>query len=411
MKKAVTLNTLYQLLARAISAGTSLLITIVISRQLGVFQFGELIKVISYVSLFYMPIDFGINAIALKKYRANKQSQTMIFSNLLLLRLLLSLATISIAVSIAYFLPGTAESGFSPLVKKGIYIFSLTVLVQALIKTSNSILQNYLEYQYLLLAEISQATIILSLIFLVLPHYPTFLIVIVGYVIGGLFAFATQLIAIKKRVSFSLSEISLLQVKNLLIPAIPLGITIVINTLSNRIDILSLTYFRSTAEVGNFGLAKRIMELFFVVPTFIANSYYPILLRSKTITALIKKFTPVMAMVGTVCSLALWSTAPLLTLINFDFELSIQLLRLYGMGLPLYFISSPLMWGLIARNQERSLFRIYLTSFTINLILTIILVPYYGALGAIATTLLAECVTILLLTKTFFTKHDQLKTN
>jgi len=63
MKKIIAVNTITQLVGRAISAVTTLLVTLLIARELGAGGYGDFVKITTYAAFFYLAVDFGINAI------------------------------------------------------------------------------------------------------------------------------------------------------------------------------------------------------------------------------------------------------------------------------------------------------------------------------------------------------------
>ena len=58
----VAKNTFYQLVARSATSFIGFLITLIIARHYGVLGYGDFTKITSYVALFYLVIDFGLNA-------------------------------------------------------------------------------------------------------------------------------------------------------------------------------------------------------------------------------------------------------------------------------------------------------------------------------------------------------------
>ncbi|HLB60886.1 MAG TPA: hypothetical protein VJL83_04760, partial [Patescibacteria group bacterium] len=56
-------NTLVQLIGKFVTAGITFLITLVIARTYGVVGYGDFTKMTAYASLFYLLVDFGMNAV------------------------------------------------------------------------------------------------------------------------------------------------------------------------------------------------------------------------------------------------------------------------------------------------------------------------------------------------------------
>ena len=76
LKFKIAGNTLVQLVGKLITAGITFLITFIIAREYGAVGYGEFTKIIAFVSLFYLIVDFGLNAVRLKETYDEKETET-----------------------------------------------------------------------------------------------------------------------------------------------------------------------------------------------------------------------------------------------------------------------------------------------------------------------------------------------
>src|ERR1035437_9182478 len=102
--KLIAQNTLYQILARSATSFIGFLITLIIASKFGVLGYGDFIKITSYVALFYLAIDFGLNAFFLQYENAK-------FKNLFYLRILISIGIFLFLNILAFMLPYNSMSG------------------------------------------------------------------------------------------------------------------------------------------------------------------------------------------------------------------------------------------------------------------------------------------------------------
>src|SRR5947207_5226810 len=123
--KQIAANTFFQIVARVISSGASFLITLLVARHFGLVGYGDFSKVTSFVTLFYLFIDFGFNPVFLQKDEAKVR-----FKDLLYLRLLFASVVTGIVFLITFILPYNPQAhiGFSPEVRLGIILFSFTII-------------------------------------------------------------------------------------------------------------------------------------------------------------------------------------------------------------------------------------------------------------------------------------------
>src|SRR5579862_8518418 len=134
-------NTIYQTLARVVTSFIGFLITVIVARKFGVLGYGDFTKITSYVAIFYLVVDFGLNAFFLQ-YEKGK------FKNIFYLRIILSILIVVGLNTIALLLPynSGSSSGFSDAVKIGIFIYSLSVISQGIIFSASSVFQKSLNY-------------------------------------------------------------------------------------------------------------------------------------------------------------------------------------------------------------------------------------------------------------------------
>src|SRR3989344_1633798 len=87
--KQIARNTLIQLIGRLLSAAISFLITFLLARALGPAFFGDYIKIITLVTLFYFLADLGLNAFFLKDLAEESAQAPTLLRHIFGLRLLL----------------------------------------------------------------------------------------------------------------------------------------------------------------------------------------------------------------------------------------------------------------------------------------------------------------------------------
>ncbi|MBL7150449.1 flippase [Candidatus Microgenomates bacterium] len=430
----IAANTIVQILGKLISSGSTFLITVLLARRFGVTGFGEFVKITTYVSLFYLIVDFGLNAVTLKevsnlklKVKSEKLQFKVenYFSNLLGLRIVFALVLIFLALATLVFLPFNPLTlgGFTPLSKLGIIILVPTILTQAIFTSANAVFQKKLRYDLSVIASSVGSLITLALVFLLLKTNSPLLLVVGSYLIGGLvmagIAFYLSKLLIPK--SFALlktstirggrqvifnpdtsevtkvqnfSHYSLKLWRGLFLKSLPLGLTLIFNLIYFKADTLILTVFRPTSEVGIYGLARSFFEFPLAIPTFFMNAIYPVLIqRTKNkeqrtkeqeieLFQIIKKAAIFLIISSLLLSVICYLLSPYLTLIKQDFAPSVLVFRILSLYLPVFFLSSLFMWTLIAFGKQKLLVLIYGNAMIINILLNLFFIPRYGFLAA-----------------------------
>lgn len=394
MKKIIAVNTITQLVGRAISAVTTLLVTLLIARELGAGGYGDFVKITTYAAFFYLAVDFGINAIFLQRDTGKH------WASLVLLRTLGGIALVALSLIVLDVLPASTGQGYTNAVRLGILLFSPTILLQGLITTANAIFQKRLRYDLATWGIFFGSLATVGILwFLVYSIHSTNLLAIVSVVaVGALVTAASSLFFAFRLVGRQKFLPTTQQMKQLLLPSIPLGVTLLFNLVYFRADSVIITLTRPTAEVGIYGLAYKVFEVILVFPTFFMNAVYPLMVEHRE-----TKFKKILSssffflfLASLIVLGVVWVAAPLISLVKTDFAASVGALRILALGLPFFFVTAATMWGLITLKKQNILAGIYGISMLINIIGNIILIPTYGFTAAAWMTVVGEGLVLLL---------------
>lgn len=397
--RKIVFNTAAQLLGRIVSATAAFLSTVILARLLGAGYYGEYIKVTSFITFFYMAIDFGMNAVFLREYSGAKMKQT--FAYFLGLRIVMGAFMALIAMVSVWFI-SLVNPGFSAIVVLGVSLVSLSLITYSLFLTSNALFQAHLKYDKGAVATnigaiLSLCGIVILMFFpLVNPLttlFAAFGILVVGTSVSGLTAlFLVRPLAqtVRPLLSWNFN-------RSLLRQSLPLGLVLLSNVVYFRLDMLILSFWRTSAEIGAYGLAYKFFEFAIAVPTFAMNSLYPILLNypRSQLSRLIHKVQIWLLGGSIVGAIALWIAAPFLVLVKADFASSIVLLRILSLSLPVFYLSAPIMWLYIIRRKQAALVLVYGVGFLVNAGANLLFIPRYGVLAAAIITGVSELVVLL----------------
>ena len=402
MFKKVLYNTGSQIIGKVITASITLAITVIIGRTLGESGYGDFTKIFVFVGYFYTLADFGFNAIFV---RLSKEELTL-FKVLVGLRLVIGVILAAIATSIAFLLPyNSAQNiGFPPLVKIGIVIAAATIITQALFTTANAYFQKNLRYDLSTIAAVTGYIFILAVAAIVSLTSAGILGYTIAYVIGGLVLVSAAYLMISKQLRrYFLPVFNWQQSIHLLKLSWPIGTALVFNLIYFRIDVFILSNFRSSYEVGVYGLAYQFFEAALAIPIFFANAIYPVL--AKLYTTNIEDFKKqvlfwikVLISVSVILALALIIVSGFIPFIFHQrFLGSTQALQILALGMPFFFISALFWHLLIIYGRQKFLIYIYGTGAAVNLIANLVFIPLFGYLAASIITVVSEGLITLLL--------------
>lgn len=390
-RKVVAINTASQLFGRLVSSVAVLFVSIILARRYGPEGYGDFVKITTFVGFFFLFADFGLNALYIPR------KDTFAWHELLGLRIVMSLSLIVIALAILSLLPNGIIQGYTTMVRLGIVLLLPLIFTQAMITTANAYFQKILRYDLSTRAQ-NIGSIVMSGVFLLLLVTPVVtgpLAGVVAIAAGSIVTALTALFFVKNAlgniqpVFYRQSFLSLLR------EASPLGFALVFNLIYFHVDSVILTLYRSTTEVGIYGLAFKIFELPLVLPIFFMNAVYPILITKADTRFIFWKSLLFLLGSSLLISFILWFGSPLLTLIRPDFLLSIAPLRILLLSLPIFFVSGLCMWFIIAVKKQVYLLLIHGVGMIVNIVLNILLVPLWGYMAASWITVVSELLVLL----------------
>ncbi len=413
MLKKVLLNTASQIVAKGFTATSTLIVTVLIGRALGETGYGQFTKIFVFIGYFYTLVDFGLNSIYVRE--TDKQNEIRLFRVLFGLRVILSVLFVLTSIVFTLILPydPQAETGFSPLVKIGIVLASTTIFTQAIFTTANAYFQRNLKYYFSTLASVTSALIVLALSVTFFLQGAGVLSYTLAYVLSGA-GLALVAIYLLKKVAkenifptFAKKEsISLLR------HAWPIGLSLIFNIVYFRVDVFILTNFRSTQEVGIYGLAYQFFEASLAIPIFFANSIYPVLTNSykkdiKDFQKNLKFWLVALLITSLALSLFLFLASFIIPLIyQGKFQGSTKALQILSLGIPFFFLSALLWHVFIIYNRQKVLIAIYLSGAIFNIIANLIFIPQKGYIAAAIITVIAEALIFFLMSAYLLFQND-----
>jgi O-antigen/teichoic acid export membrane protein len=392
--KLIAKNTLYQIFARGATAFIGFLITLIIARKFGVFGYGDFTKITSYVALFYLVIDFGLNAFFLQYENAK-------FKHLFYLRMLISLGIFLLLNGLAFFLPYNAilGTGFSAAERFGIFIFSFGIFAQSIILSASAVFQKTVNYYFYMIGTIigSVVNLIVVLIFVYL-NLPL-IYILFGFAFSSFVGALALLYFVKEKIlPPSLDKAFTLRIMK---ASWPLGLMLIFNLVYFRADMVLLSILKTTQDVGIYGLAYKFFDFLIALPLFLSNAVYPFLIKAKSDRQLFfgatGKYFLVFLLFSVVVMIPFWFISPLFTLVKTDFAASIFPFRILLLSLPFFFTTSLLQWALITLGKQKYLMLVYFFCTLINIILNIIFIPQFSYIASATITLISEGIVFIFL--------------
>mgnify|MGYP003394112832 CR=1 FL=1 len=408
--RAISVNTLFQFLIRISTSIPPFVATILVAYYAGFETLGSFTKIVTFVSIFYLLLDFGMNSVFLKLHFENTKEN---LGNLIVLRVLVAIILLPIVFIFATLLPHNliTGTGFSEFEKLGIVIYSFTLVTSSLVLSLQSYLQKKLSYSVSFLPSLFSSFILLFIIIFA-AKTQNLPLLLFSYVISGGILFASLLYVMQKKYDLRLATHNFKAFSRvLLFSSLPLGILLFLNLVYSKIDTLILSFLRPSVEVGIYGTSYRFFELSIAVPAFLASSVYPILLQSqenlKEYKILFRKYLLLFFVASIVTTLLILLFSPILGFLKSDFSKVVLPLQILSLSLPFFFMTSLLQWHFLIKGKVKFLIPIYAFGLLINISLNIIFVPIYSYIASALITGLSEAIVFSLLLWYFVKRQNK----
>jgi len=389
-KEKVAKNIYWAVLGKSLNLISGLFVGILVARFLGPEQYGLMNYVITYVSLFAILSNFGLDNIEIRELAKDKDKKNVIIGSSLAVRLILSLLTIgTIFVTLVIF-----ESDKQTTLL--ILIYSCT-----LIFNSFNVVRNYFTSivmnEYVVKTEIARtlfsALLKLSLLFLkanllyfILVLTFDFALLAFGYtyshrkLVGGIKQWRFDIKVAKQLLKYSF-------------PLLFSGSAII---LYQKVDQILIRNMMDNVSLGYFSVAVRLTEFTLFVPMIISQTIGPVLVKLKqenpqkylkrrqsfvTLLFWISLFLTV--------GMILFSKMLVLMLYGQEYEPAINVLRVLAIKITFLGLFNCGTQLIIIENLQKYAVLRNLFGLVVSLGLNFLLIPYFGIMGAAVSTVIA----------------------
>lgn len=393
-------QTFWQILGKIVTSLSTFIILGLVARKYGEEGTGVLTLSLTYLGIFYLLSDFGFNAHVLKQVTAaplrGGLQVTDEWQKLLGTRILWSVILVGISLGLLPFLPFATSNFF-----QAVLIGSCAILASGIFVTSNLIFQSKLRYDLSVLASSLGGLFGLGVfIYLISRGFPIPYLLL-GHLLGWTIIAGISLILVKRLTLQVFPIFNLPYIKSLFKDSWPIAATLALNMVYFRADSFMISVFRNNSEVGIYNVAYLVFQTALVLPAFIMNAYYPLLLKS---FKEVKKIALALFGLSVLGTLLTFNLAPLIIriLTGGGFSGSLESLQILALGFPAFFLSSLLMWILVTKGKYKAMLLIYALGLSFNIFLNWLFIPQYSFYASSWITVASEYMILVLQTVVLF---------
>ncbi|MEJ8756933.1 flippase [Pontibacter sp. H259] len=395
-KKDLINNFSWALAGKSANLLSGLLVGIIVARFLGPSSYGLMNYVISYVTLFSIISNFGLDSIEIRELsiaKSDEEKKILIITSFYL-RLLLSV----LAFLLIFFTVLIIESDKYTITM--VMAYSTTLFF-----TSFNVIRNYYtstlsnkhivknEFVRLAIGAIIKGLLILnncSLTWFILATILDYILIASGYLVAF-----KEYIKIKDLTKYNLNI-----AKQLIIYSYPLVISGAAIIIYERLDQIVIRKFLGDTELGLFSISSKLTEVMLFVPLILVQSYIPLLAKNYKEDIenykykrqyLINAIIWLSIFLALLLSISSHILVPILFGERYNGAISIlQVLAWKSVFTSLFFVSGQI---IIIENLQKYAFLRNICGCIVSVMLNFILIPKLGIIGSAWAAVLTFAVT------------------
>jgi O-antigen/teichoic acid export membrane protein len=382
---------------RGIAYGGTILLTAAVvplmTRHLGVADFGRFVTASSVVMIVAGVTEFGLSGIGTREYAlASPSERGALLANLLGLRTVLTLAGLAVAALLM------ALAGYPQVVVLGMLVSGVGLMLLNVQQTYSIALTAQLDWGVFSVFElINSAVVAAGTVLLVLIGAQLFPFFFVS-VVSSAAALLAAVVYLRGRVSF-LPLFELAKWGRLVRDTLPYAAAATVGILYPRVGLIVVSLFSSAAQTGYYSTAFKVVEVIGGTSGLIASSAFPVFARAgrddhERLRYAVGKVGDTALIAGTYVTLSLVVAAPFVIEVigGKAFAPAVPVLRLQAVALLGGFLAATWSYTLLSLRMHGALLRVTLVALVISIALSVALVPGLGAEGASIASAVCEFV-------------------
>ncbi len=387
-KQVVTNNIFWLTISKTIVYLLSFLTVMLIPRYLGVDGFGQLNFVLSFIGVFIIFGDLGINKLTLREVSKDNKLAKKYFNKLFLFKILLVFVLSFILVVVSFIID-------KPLIVKQVLLLSILYLGFSLLSRFCLIfLQAFQKLKYKSIYDV--LTKFVYVVFVLLFIYLNLGIkgVVYAHILMAVVGFVYVLFSLKKYISLNLKKDALF-VKQTLLKAWPFALGSLFTNVYFYFDTILISFIHGEYLVGLYSIGYTLHRFLLGILSIFTVSFFPVLAKyayKKNLNKVTSLFTYVV--VSFSVPLCFGGIFLAKEIINFAFGSAyINGIIPFNIILIFFLIASTnivFIYLLYIRNYEKYVLKLRIYATILNIVLNLLIIPSYGIVGAAITTVFCE---------------------
>lgn len=384
-------NTAVQVLGRGIGTILGLVTLGVMAGYLGTEGYGEFTTATTFLQFFGILVDLGLSLTAVAMLSEAGADRDKLASNIFSLRVVTAAGLFALAPIVVLAFP------YSGAIKTGVLVASASFFLISVNQVLVSMLQQTYRMERAAVAEVLGRLGLLAVVWAAARWDLGIGWMFVALVVGNLLTTFWNWLLVRTLARLRW-ECNFAVWKAILVRSWPIAVSIALNLVYLKSDVLVLSLTRAQSEVGLYGAAYKVLDVLTVLPIMFMGLVLPLLSRAWSagerdeFNRLLQRAFDFLALLALPLVAGTWAVGrDLMVLVTSPaFAESGRLLGVLILAAGAVFFGSMFGHAVIALGKQRASVKWYAIDAAVSLLGYILLVPRWGAPAAAAVTVFSE---------------------
>lgn len=394
--RKIAYNIFVSSVSKVLSTALALVAISFIMRYLGKAGFGNYATVLAFLSFFAAISDLGLYSIATREISRPNANEEKILGNIFSIRLIASGVIFLLSPLVALSFDYPTE------VKWGIVIVAASFLFSSAYQILNSIFQKNLAMDKVSIGELIGKIAQVITVVIAVKMELSFGWIVSSLLVNMIISFAIVFFMVKKYIRIR-PQLDFAYWKIFLKESLPMGVATIVTFVYFKMDTILLSVMKSSADVGIYNAAYKVLENITFFPAMIVGLVMPILAHSiftnqqRFIEVANKTFKVFIILTVPLVISVLFLADDIIRLIGgAEFLESGNVLRILVFALAFIFFGQLFNTLLIVGNIQKKLMLALGVAAIVNVVLNLIFIPRFSYIAAAYTSVVTEGLVAIL---------------
>jgi len=391
--RTIAKNTVALGIAQTINTGLGLVLTIFIARFIGDADYGKLGFAQSFTGLLMVLANIGLGQVTVRELSRHKELTSKYLSNILAIRLILSVVTFALIALIIDLIHYPADTTMV------VYIIGISSILGSFSGFLRCIFRAFERMEYEALLNIGRSIVTTIVGFIVLFSGYGLIAIALVYLFSASVDLLAALVVTIKKITKPKLEVDFSFWKQIIPMALPFALTGFVGFIYMQIDIVMLSVMKGDAVVGWYRAATTLIYGLVIIPDIFSSAIFPVMSRfyvssKEALNTTLQKSAKYLFIIGLPIAggIILLSERIILLLYGADFTPAIIAMQILSLYLPLRFINHATGYTLSSISKEPLRALSATIAAGTNIALNLLLIPRYSLAGAAIATTITEVV-------------------